>query len=367
MPVPFIDLKRDVQAHRDEYLSATARVLDSGGFSLGPEVEAFEKKFAEFLGVKHVVGVNGGTWALYAAFLALGIGAGDEVIVPTNSFIATAEAVVLTGAIPVFCDMDPKTYLLDLAHAKKLLTSRTKAIVPVHLYGQTAPMDQVMQFAQRHRLYVVEDAAQAHGARFQGKRAGSFGLFGCFSFYPTKNLGCMGEGGAVSTNDDELAETVRQIRCHGMSSITNYQHAIFGVNLKMEALQAAYLSLKLGRLDAVSEARRQAVARYRRGLEGLPLRFPEDVGDRHVYHLCVIQTDRRDELKEYLKSKGIGTAIHYPGPIHLAPSFARYRVPAGACPVAEAASKNILSLPLFSGIRDDEVDEVIDAIRAFFA
>lgn len=377
MAVPFVDLKRDAAIHRDEYLAITARVIDSGVFSLGPEIEAFEKVFAAYLGVKHAVGVNGGTSALLASYLALGIGPGDEVIMPANTFIATAEPVALIGATPVFCDVDAKTHLLDLASCERLVTARTKAIVPVHLYGRVAPMDDVLAFAKKHGLTVIEDAAQAHGAVLNGRKAGSFGDAGCFSFYPTKNLGALGEGGAVVANDDALAERVRAIRLHGIMK-EKYRHDILGMNLKMEGLQGAFLASRLTRLDAKNVRRREIAARYRVGLGNVvacpadpsapavgrpPLRAGS--GEAHAYHLFVVTTDHRDALAAHLKSRGIGTGVHYPAPVHLNPAFSRYGRP-GQCPVAEANAKRILSLPMFPEMTDAEVDEVVAAVRSFF-
>jgi dTDP-4-amino-4,6-dideoxygalactose transaminase len=365
MSVPFLDLKRDSLKYRDQYLAAFTRVLESGGFSLGPEVEKFEKEFADFLGVKHVIGVNGGTWALYAAYMALGIGPGDEVLVPANTFIATAEAVVATGATPVYCDIDPQTCLIDLKTCERLITPHTKAIVPVHLYGRAVEMDKVLAWAQERRLFVVEDCAQAHGSMHQGRRVGSFGHAGCFSFYPTKNLGALGEGGVVATNDDELASRLRGVRCHGILK-EKYYHDIYGTNLKMDALQAAFLSLKLQRLDQANARRREIANRYRAGLSGLPLTLPPDVGASHVYHHFVVETEQRDELQKFLSDKGIGNGIYYPVPIHVQKSMARFGGKVGDCPVAERNVKRILSLPMFAEMRDDEADEVIAAVKGFY-
>ncbi|HWQ99448.1 MAG TPA: DegT/DnrJ/EryC1/StrS family aminotransferase [Candidatus Methylomirabilis sp.] len=363
MSVPSVDLKRDVASHRDEYLAITARVIDSGVFSLGPEVEAFERAFASYLGVKHAVGVNGGTLALLASFLALGIGPGDEVIMPANTFIATAEPIALIGATPVFCDVDSQTHLLDLASCERLVTPKTKAIVPVHLYGRVAPMDDVIAFAKKQGLKVIEDAAQAHGSVLNGRKAGSFGDAACFSFYPTKNLGALGEGGAVVTNDDTLAERLRAIRLHGIMK-EKYRHDILGLNLKMEALQGAFLSSRLTRLDGKNVRRREIAARYRAGLANV-VECPADAGEAHVYHLFVIMTDRRNELMAHLKANGIGTGIHYPIPVHLQPSFARYGGKEGQCLAAEASAKRMMSLPMFPEMTDAEVDEVIAAVRTF--
>lgn len=365
MSVPFLDLKRDTQKYRDQYLSAVTRVLDSGIFSLGPEVEKFEKEFAAFLGVKHVIGVNGGTWALYAAYIALGMGPGDEVIVPANTFIATAEAVITTGAAPVCCDIDPQTYLIDLKDCERLITPRTKAIVPVHLYGRAVEMDKLLAWAEERRLLVVEDCAQAHGAIYRGRRIGSFGHAGCFSFYPTKNMGALGEGGAVATDDDELAAKIRGVRLHGFLR-EKYYHDIYGTNLKMEALQAAFLSLRLQRLDQANARRRQIADRYRASLSDLPLELPPDAGASHVYHHFVVETDRRDELQKFLSDQGIGNGVYYPVPIHVQKSMARFGGKPGDCPAAERNAGRILSLPVFPDLRDDEADEVIAAVKEFY-
>jgi dTDP-4-amino-4,6-dideoxygalactose transaminase/glycosyltransferase involved in cell wall biosynthesis len=366
MGVPLIDTKRDAQRYRDEYLAEAGRIIDSGSFSLGPEVEAFEKEFAAYLGVKHVIGVNGGTEALYASFLALGIGPGDEVILPTNSFIATAEAVMMAGAKPVFCDIDQATHLLDLGTCQRLINDKTRAIVPVHLYGLACDMDAVQAFAEKHRLAVVEDACQAHGAYWKDKRVGSYGVTGCFSFYPTKNLGAIGEGGAISTNDDAMAEKLRAIRLHGIMK-EKYRHDIFGTNLKMEALQAAFLRKRLGRLDAANARRREIAKKYREGFAGLSVSFSGDFENRHVYHWFILDTRERDALMKYLAERGIGCGIHYPLPIHLQPSMSRWGGKKGDCPEAESVASRIVSLPIFPELTDEEVAQVIAVVRDFFA
>ncbi len=365
MSVPLVDVKREVARYRETYLEATTRVFDSGIFSLGPEVQTFEHLFAYFLKIPHAVGVNGGTLALYAACLALDIGQGDEVIVPANSFIATAEAVVMSGATPRFCDVDPVSHLLDLTSAERLVTPQTRAIIPVHLYGQMVDMVPLMAFARAHGLRVIEDVAQAHGASRHDQRAGIFGDMGCFSFYPTKNLGALGEAGAIVTHDENLAYALRAIRVHGCGK-EKYHHERFGSNLKMEALQAAYLSLRIPRL-LENNARRRAIAdRYRQAFQDLPLGVPQDTGLAHVYHLFVVTTDRRDALQAHLQKWGIGTGIHYATPIHLQPSFARWGGKPGDCPIAEATAHTLLSLPMFPELQDAEVEEVIAAVRAFF-
>ena len=364
MQVPFIDLKRDTAEYYTEYLECTKRVLDSGSYSLGPEVEAFERLFAEYLGVKHVIGVNGGTWALYAACMALGIGPGDEVIVPANSFIATAEAVVLCGAKAVFCDVRSNDLLMDLATCDALVTPHTKAIIPVHLYGKMVDMDQVMTWAGARGLRVIEDAAQSHGATRAGRKTGSIGDLGCFSFYPTKNLGALGEGGAIATQDDELAHRIRGIRLHGILK-DKYRHDIFGTNLKMEALQGAYLQSKLSRLDQKNVTRRKIAERYRLAWQDLPIDLPPEASEDHVYHLYVIRTDQRDALQTFLKEQGIASGIHYPGAIPDQPVFQTLGA-SGQWSVAQKEAGRLLSLPLFPEMRDEEVEYVIQQVRAFF-
>jgi dTDP-4-amino-4,6-dideoxygalactose transaminase len=366
MSVPFIDLKRDIALHRDEYLSIAARVFDSGTFASGPEVKAFEEAFASYLGVKHAIGVSNGTMALYAAYLALGIGPGDEVIVPANTFIATAEAVMMTGAAPIFVDINEETHHLDIALLDRVVTPKTKAIAVVHLFGLMADVDAVKTWADPRGIAVVEDTAQAHGARLDGRHlAGTIGRVGCFSFYPTKNLGALGEGGAVVTNDDVIASTVRAIRTHGAETVM-YKHDRFGSNLRMEAIQGGILALRLKRLDASILRRHQIADRYHEGLAGLPITLPPSASDRHVFHLYVIATDRRDALKEHLAKLNIGSAIHYPIAIPDQAVFASRNL-AGTCPVATRDASRILSLPMFPEITDAEVDDVIRGVKSFFA
>ncbi len=366
MAVPFIDITREIKLDLSSYEEAAHRVICSGTFLLGPEVAQFEEDFAKTLHVKHVIAVSNGTLALYASLLALDIGHGDEVIVPTNSFIATAEAVVMTGARPVFCDVDPTTYHVSLAQAERLCTPKTKAIIPVHLYGRIMEMGPLQEIATRKNLRIIEDACQAHGASMDGKYAGTIGDVGCFSFYPTKNLGALGEGGAVVTNSDELAERLRGVRVHG-SLREKYRHDFFGSNLRMEALQGAFLSIKLKRLQAGNERRQEIADRYRDGLQGLPLVLPPALPkDQHVYHLFVIQVSDRGALQTRLEAKGIHTAIHYPIPIHLQPAMAAYSEGVGSCPEAEKLSEVILSLPLFSMMMDEEISQVIQAVREHY-
>ncbi len=367
MPVPFLDLKRETIHQLDRFQQAAERVFRSGIYSLGPEVETFERAFAEYLGVKEVVAVSGGTMALYAVLLAMGIGAGDEVIVPTNSFIASAEAVVMAGATPVFCDVDPVTHLFDEKDLKSRRTLATKAVMPVHLYGRVADLASLKLWADQFGIRIIEDACQAHGASLLGNMAGTVGDAGCFSFYPTKNLGALGEGGAVATNDQDLANTVRGIRVHGCLK-EKYRHDIFGTNLKMDALQGAFLSIKLESLTQGNRCREQIAQRYQEGLRVTPLGLPAThLPGAHAYHLYVVTCDERGALQAALQTKGIQTAIHYPTPIHLQPAFRAYTKGVGSLPHAEALSARILSLPLFPSMTDEEVDEVMAAVRACYS
>jgi dTDP-4-amino-4,6-dideoxygalactose transaminase len=362
--IPLVDLKRDVAVHREAYLALTARVLDSGVFSLGPEVEAFERSAADYFGTGFAVGVSSGTMALYGALLALDIAPGSEVLVPASTFVASAEAIVMAGFRPVFCDVDEATGLLDLADASVRVTPNTAVVMPVHLYGRAQGMDAVMAFASAHGLKVVEDASQAHGATWRGRRVGSWGDAGCFSCYPTKNLGALGEGGFVTMSDPVFAENVKAVRLHGIKKV-KYQHDRFGSNLKMEALQGAFLAHKLSRLEAANTRRRVIAARYVEALQGLDLGLPE-VGPEmgHVFHLFVVQSDRRDALKAHLEARGIGCGIHYPVPVHRQPAFSAF---AADCPRAEKMASRILSLPMFPELADAEVDEVVAAVRSFYA
>ncbi|MBU1348546.1 DegT/DnrJ/EryC1/StrS family aminotransferase, partial [Patescibacteria group bacterium] len=294
----------------------------------------------------------------------LGIGPGDEVIVPANTFIATAEAASMTGATPVFVDIDSATHHLDVQDLDRVVTPRTKVVAVVHLFGMAADVAVVKAWADPRGIVVVEDTAQAHGAILaDGQKAGTAGAIGCFSFYPTKNLGAFGEGGAAVTDDDALAERLRAIRAHGAT--TQNRHETFGTNLRMEAFQGALLGVRLLRLAAAAERRRSIAARYRAGLAGIPVALPPDVGARHVFHLFVVTTDRRDALKEHLASRGIGSAIHYPTACPDQPVYASRGI-AGTCPNATAAAARILSLPMFAEMTDVEVDEVIDGVRSFF-
>ena len=361
MTIPFMNLARQNQALKAEYTAAFERVLQSGGFILGKEVSAFEEEFAAYQGVAHCLGTSSGTTALHLALVALGIGPGDEVITVPNSFVATAEAIAHSGAQPVFVDIDPDTYQMDAGLIEKALTRRTKAIMPVHLYGAPAPMERIVKIAHKHGLEIIEDAAQAHGPGLNGKRVGGFGRAAAFSFYPGKNLGALGDGGAVVTNDSALHEKMRLLRDHG--SARKYYHEYIGYNYRMDALKGALLSIKLRHLDNWTAIRNQRVALYRELLAGTTLKLPvEPHGARCVYHLFVVQVEARGKMIEFLNGRGVSTGIHYPVPIHLQKAFSGLGYKAGDFPVTERAAERILSLPLCADITEDEVRQVCQAV-----
>jgi dTDP-4-amino-4,6-dideoxygalactose transaminase len=362
MPVPFMNLKRQNNALAEEYHRILGRVLESGAFFLGKEVAKFEEEFAEFQGVKHCLGTSNGTTALHLALTACGIGHGDEVITVPNTFIATAEAIAHCGAKPVFVDICPRTYQMDPERIEQAVTERTRAILPVHLYGCPSPMEEIMLVAERHGLTVVEDAAQAHGARIENQSVGAFGKAAAFSFFPGKNLGALGDGGAVVTNDPELYEKMRLLRNHG--SPRKYYHDLVGFNYRMDAFTGGVLSLKLSYLGQWTERRCNRAALYLEELKNTGLQLPiTPEGLKHVFHVFVIQTPQRDKLMEFLNSRGIGANIHYPLPIHFQRAFAHLGYSRGDFPVAEEASERILSLPLCADITEDEVLQVCTAIK----
>jgi dTDP-3-amino-3,4,6-trideoxy-alpha-D-glucose transaminase len=364
-PIPVMRLDTTDPGRFAEMMEAVERIARTGAFSLGPEVEAFEAEFAAYNGIAHSVGVSSGTEALVLALRALDIGPGDEVIVPANSFIATAEAVSLAGATPRPVDVDPHTHLMTGAGVEAAIGPRTRCVIPVHLMGSTVDMESILAVAREHNLRVVEDTAQAHGALLRGRRAGTFGDIGCFSFYPTKNLGAWGDGGAIVTADGDLADRVRLLRCHGERP--RYHHQVVGTTARLDALQAAILRIKLRDLDAVTDERRRIGATLRAGLEGssvgLPGRACEDAD--HVYHLFVVRTDDRHGLREHLTAQGVSTAVHYPLAIHRTAAYAELGFAAGSLPVAERLADEICTLPLFPGMSEDEIARVIQAVMTF--
>ncbi len=359
--IPLVDLKAQYAALRGDIDAAIARVIANTSFIMGPEVRAFEEAFAAYCQADHAVGVSSGTAAIELTLRALGIGPGDEVITTPFTFIATAEAISATGATPVFADIDPATYNLAPNAVEAAITPATRALLPVHLYGQPADMPALAAIAERHGLFLIEDAAQAHGAELDGRRVGSLGQAACFSFYPGKNLGAYGDGGAVTTNDALLAARLRKLRDHGRSS--KYVHDELGYGHRLDALQAAILAAKLPHLDAANTARRRLAARYQELLAETDLTLPSaPEGVAPVWHLFVVRTMRRDGLMASLRQQGIETGIHYPLPLHLQPAYRWLGAESGAFPVAEAAAQQVLSLPLFPEMTDQQQDRVAAAL-----
>ena len=364
MSVPFVDLRAQYNAIADELKASVLRTLDSQIFVQGPEVEAFEEEFAAYCGVRYAVAMNSGTAALHLALLALGVGAGDEVITVANTFIATAEAISAAGATPVFVDVERDSDLMDPTLIEAAITPRTRAIMPVHLYGQVAEMDAIRAIARRHDIPVIEDACQAHGATYKGQRAGSLGEIGCFSFYPSKNLGAIGEGGMAVTNSSELAAAMHTLRDHGQSR--RYYHDVVGYNYRMSALQAAALRVKLPYLDDWNARRRAHARRYDRLLAGSPVTpTVEAPTGRSVYHLYVVRVADRDALRAHLAAHDIGTGVHYPVPIHLQDAYAHLGYHPGSLPITEQHAAQIVSLPMFAELADDQIDAVVAAMAQY--
>jgi dTDP-4-amino-4,6-dideoxygalactose transaminase len=364
--VPFVDLKQQYQAIKSEISEAINRVLDNSVFVLGREVSEFEEQFAAYTGARHCIAVNSGTAAIQLAVQASEIGPGDEVIVPANSFFASAEGVSTAGATPVFIDVEHDSYNLDATRLDALIGPHTKALMPVHLYGQSADLDPIFEVARSRGLLVIEDAAQAHGAKYKGKHVGALGHVGCFSFYPGKNLGAYGEGGAIVTNDDEVARRARLLRDHG--SDRKYHHEMVGYNFRLEALQGAVLKVKLRYLDQWNELRRQHAAAYNQLLRGSGLLLPQEMEyAHHVYHLYVVQTDVRDELQQALAADNIQTGIHYPIPIHLQPAYVSHGHKPGDFPMTESQAQRVLSLPMFPELARTQIEAVAAAVSKFSA
>jgi len=365
MSVPFVDLKKQYLSIKDEILDAVAGVFETTQFVLGKEVGEFEEEFSSFCGAKYGVAVNSGTSALHLALLAAGVGPGDEVITVPCTFVATVAAIVYTGAKPVFVDVDAVTYTMDPAQVEAAITPRTKAILPVHLYGNPVDMDPIIDIARRHGVLVIEDAAQAHGAEYKGRRCGSLGEMGCFSFYPGKNLGAYGEGGMVTTDNPEVVKKIRMLRDWGAEK--KYEHVLKGYNYRMEGVQGAVLRVKLRYLESWTELRRAHAAAYQTMLSDTDLKLPTEIpGNRHVYHVYGVLTRRRKELMETLNSQGIQTGIHYPYPVHLLPAYADLNYPKGAFPVSETIAEQELSLPMFPELSTDQIELVGQALRQCF-
>jgi dTDP-4-amino-4,6-dideoxygalactose transaminase len=364
-PVPYLDLKAQLKPLRAELDAAIARTLDNCSFCLGPDVAQFEKDFAKFCGAQFALGFNSGTSALHVAMRLLNVGPGDEVITTPYTFIATSWAISYCGAKPVYVDIDEATFNLDPKKLEAAITPRTKAVLPVHLYGQPFDVGAIAAICKKHNLPFVEDAAQAHGAKYQGKMVGTFGAVSCFSFYPAKNLGACGEGGALVTNDPALAARAKSLREHG--STVRYHHDEVGYNYRMEGLQGAVLGVKLKHLESWTRGRQRVAARYAELLKDTPLQLPAVTpGNESAWHLYTVRSPRRDELKQHLDANGIGNAVHYPMPLHLQKAYAHLGHKPGDFPVAEKASREVLSLPMFPELTDAQIQRVADVVKGFF-
>jgi dTDP-4-amino-4,6-dideoxygalactose transaminase len=359
--VPFVDLKGQYQSIKDEVLTAVSHVLETGQFVLGEEVSTFEKEFASYVEAKHAIALNTGTSGLHLALIAAGVGPGDEVITVPFTFVATAAAIRYTGAIPVFVDINLESYTMNPAQVEKAITPRTKAICPVHLYGQAADLDPILDIARRHGLKVIEDACQAHGTEYKGRRVGAIGDVGAFSFYPGKNLGAYGEGGMAVTNDDEAARTMRMLRDWGAEK--KYYHRLKGFNYRMDGIQGAILRVKLKYLAKWTDARRAHAKSYHALLTGSDVVLPVEMPySRHVYHVYAVRTANRESLQESLAAKGVQTGIHYPIPVHLQEAHADLGYKRGDFPVSEQAADEILSLPMFPEMTSAHIEAVAIAL-----
>jgi dTDP-4-amino-4,6-dideoxygalactose transaminase len=359
MKVPFLDLKAHHAPMIEQFDGAIREVIENGAFAGGPFVERFEEEFAAYCGSDYAVGVGNGTDALWLTLLALGIGEGDEVITVPNTFIATVEAITYCKAQPMFVDVDETTFTMDPVELKRALTARTKAIIPVHLFGHPADMDPILEFARAHDLFVIEDAAQAHGAEYKGRKAGTMGDAGCFSFYPAKNLGAFGEAGAVVTNDAELREKIKSLRDHGQ--VRKYYHTLMGWNCRMDGIQAAVLSVKLRHLDKANRLRREHASRYNQafaGVDDVATPFEANYA-RHVYHIYAIRVQKRDEVRRALEEKEIGCGVHYPIPVHLQDACRKLGYTPGAFPIAENLAEEFLSLPMFPELTEEQIECVV--------
>jgi len=361
--IPFVDLKSQYLSIKPEIDEAVFSVLESSQFILGKYVESFEKDFAAYCGASHAMGVNSGTSALHLALLAAQVGPGDEVVTTPFTFVATAAAIHYCGARPVYVDIDPTSFTIDPSRIEEAITPRTKVILPVHLYGQPADMDPILEIAKRHNLIVIEDAAQAHGAEYKGRRVGSIGDLGCFSFYPGKNLGAYGEGGAVTTGNEAYAKTIRMLRDWGQTR--KYHHDLQGFNYRLEGMQGAILVVKLKHLDRWTDARRNNAALYTQHLAGADVETPVEMNyARHVYHVYAVRTASREALAQELNAQGVQTGIHYPIPVHLQKAYADPAFKQGDFPHAERAANEVLSLPMFPELTEEQVRQASGAVAA---
>lgn len=364
MTIPFLDLLAQYQSIKNEVIAAVENIFNSCAFIGGKEVEKFEASFAQYCNASHCVGVGNGTDALWLTLKAMNIGPGDEVIVPANTFIASAEAITAVGAVPVFVDHDINCYTMNTTEIEEKITSKTKAIIAVHLYGQPADMEPILSIAAKFGLKVIEDAAQAHGAVYKGKRVGSIGDAACFSFYPGKNLGAYGDGGAIVTNDQDLADKVRLLSQHG--SKVKYHHEIAGFNSRLDGIQAAVLNVKMKYIEQWTEARRKNASIYSNLLKDTSIVLPiERENCRHVYHLFVIRVKNRDTVQKKLLERGIQTSIHYPTPLHLTEAYKNLGIPEKAYPITEACANELLSLPMYAELSMDQIQEICDTLKEF--
>ena len=364
MNIPLVDLKAQLNNIHDEIAEAINSVIDKTAFILGKEVECFENEFAQYIGTDFCVGVGSGTEALHLALRALGIGQGDEVVTAPNSYIATALAISYVGAKPVFVDIDPETNNIDTHKIEEAITANTKAIIPVHLYGHPAEIDRLIKISKKHNLRIVEDAAQAHGAEFKGKKVGTFGDISCFSFYPGKNLGAYGDGGAVVTDKEEYANTIKTLRNYGESK--KYHHEAIGYNSRLDAIQAAILRVKLKYLDEWNQKRLDNAKIYNSYLKSLPINIPVDKDyAKNVYHLYVIQVKNRDNALEFLRSKGVFASIHYPIPIHLQNAYSSLGYKKGDFPITEKYAQEIISLPMFPELEEDQIKYITETLESY--
>ena len=363
MRIPLVDLKNQYQNIKEDVLSEISQALDSMQLFLGKNVQALESEFAGFCGTEFAIGVSSGTDALHIALRACGIGPGDEVITVSHTFIATVEAIILAGAKPVLVDIDPETYNMDTSQLKKAITGKTKAIIPVYMYGHPADMDPIIEIARAHGLKIIEDACQAHGSEYKGRRAGSIGDVGCFSFYFTKNLGAYGEGGIITTSDPEIAQRCRMLRDHGQNE--KYCHALIGMNGRLDELQAAVLRIKLPHLEDWIDKRRSLAQAYNEGLPDSIIKPQEMSWGKHVYHLYVVRMPEREQLREWLENKGISTGMHYPIPVHLQEAWRASGGDKLSLPITESITKEILSLPIYPELTIEEVDIICKHIREF--
>lgn len=362
MTIPFLDLKAQYKSIKGEIKEAVNNIFETCAFVGGKEVETFEKIFADYCHASYCVGVGNGTDALWLTLKAMDIGPGDEVILPANTFIATAEAISAVGAQPVFVDQDKETYTINTGEISARISEKTKAIIAVHLYGQPADMDPILEIAAQHGIKVIEDAAQAHGAEYKGRRIGSIGDAACFSFYPGKNLGAYGDGGAVVTNDQKLADQVRLLSQHG--SKVKYSHEIAGYNSRLDGIQAAILNVKMNYIEQWTVARRKNASLYRELLKDTEIILPIEKEDvRHVYHLFVVRVKNRDAVQKQLLERGIQTGIHYPTPIHLTEAYKGLGIQSGTFPISEEYASDLLSLPMFAELTKKQIKEICKALK----